>query len=329
MYDYFSKINKVGIVGYGSVGKRYSYILKKLGISVHIFSVGKSLLLDKDARDNFKIFRNEEDFWQSGIKAILICNPSYMHLEWIKKSINRKIPTFCEKPVCVSPNELFILRKILQENQFVPNCSGYMWRYEHGVNILKKLINRINLSNIIKVSLNMVTHLPDWHPWENYKDSYASNKKMGGGLVLTCSHEIDTLRYLFGELNLISATTKSVKILLTDTEDFVTALFKNENGIPIQLDMNWYQKKNIRLIKIKTDKSEIIWNQNQKFLSISDNNTDKINKLNYSKNIDSAYEKMIKDFLKSILENNKPRSTLTDATRTLVPCFDILGFQNE
>ena len=35
---------------------------------------------------------------------------------------------------------------------------------------------------------------------KNYKQSYASRKDLGGGVVLTCAHEIDLSNYLFGNV---------------------------------------------------------------------------------------------------------------------------------
>ena len=49
------------------------------------------------------------------------------------------------------------------------------------------------------------TFMPKWHPNENYKISYASKKNLGGGVVLTCSHEIDLATYLFGNVKKVNA----------------------------------------------------------------------------------------------------------------------------
>jgi predicted dehydrogenase len=34
-------------------------------------------------------------------------------------------------------------------------------------------------------------YLPDWHPWEDYRQSYAALKSLGGGATLTLSHDLD------------------------------------------------------------------------------------------------------------------------------------------
>lgn len=266
MSEFIDKFQTVGLVGYGSIGKRYSEILKKLGVKVNIFSVGKSLIYDQKNSAQYKFYFNENEFWSSGIKAIFICNPSFMHFEWIKKSLSRDIPTFCEKPVCTSRKELDELTNLIQHKSSITTSSGYMWKYEYGVNYLKKILNSINKSEVVKISLFMSTYLPDWHPWEDYKNSYASNTNMGGGLTLTCSHEIDTLRYLVGDLKFVGGIKKSISSLSTDTDDFISVLFTNLDEICIQLDMNWYQKRKERVISIQTEKSEILWDYEKSLL---------------------------------------------------------------
>ena len=39
--------------------------------------------------------------------------------------------------------------------------------------------------------------LPNWHPKENYKKSYAANKKMGGDISLTLSHDLDLAKFFW------------------------------------------------------------------------------------------------------------------------------------
>ena len=38
-------------------------------------------------------------------------------------------------------------------------------------------------------------YLPDFHPYENYKNSYAASKKLGGGALNTLSHEVDLIAF--------------------------------------------------------------------------------------------------------------------------------------
>ena len=54
---------------------------------------------------------------------------------------------------------------------------------------------------MLAVQAQNSSYLPDWHPYENYKESYAAKKELGGGVVLTSIHELDYLYWLFGKIN--------------------------------------------------------------------------------------------------------------------------------
>jgi predicted dehydrogenase len=42
------------------------------------------------------------------------------------------------------------------------------------------------------------TYLPEWHPWEDYRQSYAARGELGGGVLPTLDHEIDFLNWCLG-----------------------------------------------------------------------------------------------------------------------------------
>ena len=57
------------------------------------------------------------------------------------------------------------------------------------------------LGKIIFSHVENGSYLPDWHPDENYSKSYAARNDLGGGVVLTCIHEIDYLYWIFGNVS--------------------------------------------------------------------------------------------------------------------------------
>jgi len=74
-----------------------------------------------------------------------------------------------------------------------------MMRYDTGIKAIKQALEQGQIGNVTSAIVEWGSYLPGWHPWEDYRDGYAGTKNLGGGAVLTCSHEIDTARYLFGE----------------------------------------------------------------------------------------------------------------------------------
>ena len=71
-----------------------------------------------------------------------------------------------------------------------------MMRFHPLICDLKEIISNEYYGKLISIQSKWAEFLPDWHPWEDYRISYASNKKMGGGVALTLSHDIDLAFFL-------------------------------------------------------------------------------------------------------------------------------------
>ena len=69
-------------------------------------------------------------------------------------------------------------------------------------------------------------YLPDWHKYEDYKNSYASKKNLGGGSILTQIHELDYVTWIFGRPSSVYCIGGKNSSLKIDVEDSVnTHLF--------------------------------------------------------------------------------------------------------
>ena len=85
----------------------------------------------------------------------------------------------------------------------------------------------------------MGEYLPYWHPKEDYKKSYASRKKLGGGVILTLIHEIDYLFWIFGKFKSVYSTGGNLTKLNTDVEDTVVSNIVTKQNVPISLRMDF------------------------------------------------------------------------------------------
>ena len=47
---------------------------------------------------------------------------------------------------------------------------------------IKEWLDQKLLGKIFSVSVDMGEYLPSWHPWEDYRQSYAGKENMGGGV---------------------------------------------------------------------------------------------------------------------------------------------------
>lgn len=291
---------KAIIIGKGSIGRRH----KK---NLELFCKDVILLSSKKFLDNKielkKIILNPEK------TIVFICSATKFHMEVLKKINFHKLNIFIEKPIIYKKKEIFIFNKFLKK--YKPKIfNGYVLRHDPRILLLKKKISK-KFNDIKYAKFNFQTNMPRWHLNEDYRKNYANNKKLGGGVLLTCSHEIDLAIMLFGSVKKVFCTTNKSK-LINDVENSVNLSLIHTNDIRsyITLDFeNSFTKK--RYCEIYLKNSLLTWNFFKNFISIERNY--KIRKFYPLKNvaIDNIYVYQIANLLKFIKSKKITKETLS------------------
>jgi predicted dehydrogenase len=83
-------------------------------------------------------------------------------------------------------------------------------------------------------------YLPGMHPWEDYRVSYSARQDLGGGVVLTLCHPLDTLRWLLGEVGAVWAFTGQLNDFEIGVEDTAEIGLRFTSGAlgSVHLDYN-------------------------------------------------------------------------------------------
>ena len=216
---------KVLIIGFGSIGKRHAAILKNFKMVSDVYIL---------TRKNPKIFKTINKLSQ--IKAIdpdyiVICSRTsehFKHLKYIEKNFSEKV-VLIEKPLF----NKFHKFSILKNKVFV----GYNLRQHPVLRFIKNFI--IN-KKIFSVNITCNSYLPNWRKNKNYKDSYSSHRRLGGGALLDLSHEIDYLEWIFKKIKKIDLVKmKKLSNLIINVEDHI--LITGETTLSnFIIDLNYY-----------------------------------------------------------------------------------------
>ena len=94
---------RIGIIGYGKMGKIRDRTIQKLGIGqvVSIYDPNESV----SPRHGLEIKKSIEDVLNSSIDIVFICTPNHMIKEYTIKALNRGIHVFAEKPPGINLKE--------------------------------------------------------------------------------------------------------------------------------------------------------------------------------------------------------------------------------
>jgi len=190
---------KTLIAGFGSIGRRHFRNLKALGqTDIILYRTGKSTL-PIDEIENVPVFYSLDEALDHKPDAVIVANPTANHLEVAIKAAQHGCHLLIEKPISHNLEGILELVESMSEHQ-TQVLVGYQFRYHPGLLATKQLLKGGTVGRPLSFRAEWGEYLPAWHPWEDYRKSYTSLKALGGGVVLTLSHPIDYLHWLFGDV---------------------------------------------------------------------------------------------------------------------------------
>jgi predicted dehydrogenase len=239
---------KILIIGLGSIGQRHAKNLLKLGYKNLIFCSKKKNLHKVNKFKKINIFNKLNLALKQNPDIALICNSTNIHCKTAIKCAKNNCNLFIEKPIGYKKKEIFSLKRITKKKKLI-NMVGYMMRFHPAIIKIKKIIKKKYIGKIYYAYSEWGEYLPNWHPNENYKKSYAS-QKIGGGPSLTLSHDLDFLRWFFGPIK--NAYEENIKKshLHISSESSSDFLLKFKSGMNTLVHVDYLQKRPFRFLKI-------------------------------------------------------------------------------
>lgn len=287
------------IIGFGSIGKRHQKVLNTLYpearidvVSAHAspakaFYKDISEVAELDSYDYFIIASQTVDHFKQ--------------LSALDASVYGK-PILVEKPLFSE------LRKFDSDRNRI--YVGYNLRYHPLISVLRTLCSS---HKFITVNIIVGHYLPDWRSGDDYRNSYSSSRKRGGGVLLDLSHEIDYVQWLFGSIKTVKAIGGKISPLEIDTEDFVAFIGETDRGVRFTISLDYISRIPIRQIYANAEDLSCIFNLITGSVHLSDNSGDSNNALSSNVNRDFTYSTMHAD----ILETASIACTLKEGLGTL------------
>tara|TARA_A100001388_G_C28765216_1_gene500319 strand:- start:1528 stop:2553 length:1026 start_codon:yes stop_codon:yes gene_type:complete len=313
---------KILIVGAGSIGSRHARNLIKLVEEVKIFSYRFFNNMDIEKLDKVTYVRDLYKAIKSS-DAIVIANRTDLHLEVAKYALTNKKHIFIEKPLSHSMLGVKEIEILKNEKKLIIE-SGFMLRFHPNLIRLKEILLSKEYGNVHYVRSSVGQFLPDWRPQADHRMGYGARRKWGGGVTLDLIHEIDLIRWLFGEVKLVSAMMGFTPKLEIETETISQMNLKTDSGILVQLHLDYLRPSYGRYTEIVCDKGTLLWNYLTGKITF-ESPTSKISILHEVENDfqrNDMYLNEIKHFIASINgHDQKNAANLDDAIKALKICF--------
>jgi predicted dehydrogenase len=246
------------IAGLGSIGRQHLRNLVSLGErDIVLYRTHKSTL-PEDELEGFPVVTDLESGLSQEPDAVIIANPTSMHLEIAIPAARAGCHLLLEKPVSNSIDGIEEFSTAVEIGG-VKVLVGYQYRFHPGLQKVKDLLQNSAIGEVVSARAHWGEFLPGWHPWEDHRLGYSGRSDLGGGVLLTLSHAIDYLCWLLGEVGEIWAFSGNLGDLGVDVEDTAEIGMRFSNGIISSIHLNYVQQPPEHHLQLIGTRGTIKW----------------------------------------------------------------------
>ena len=168
-------------------------------------------------------------------------------------------------------------------------------------------------------------YLPDWHPWENYKNFFVGNARTGGVREIF-GIDLPWLLDAFGDVESVTVQKDTISDLGLPYPDCVTLLLRHKGGVQGVLAADVVSRKAVRSFECFGDGIHLFWEGNPKALyEFKDGDKQPVNTYasfehdsRYSDNIvENAYVDELTNFFGVLKGTETPRWSFTKDLATI------------
>ncbi len=232
---------KTLIAGLGSIGRRHFRNLVALGEKDIILLRSHRAALSDDELAGYPV---ETDLADAVKKhkpdAVVVANPTALHLDVAIPAAKAGCSILMEKPISNSTDRMDELESALKKGggQLL---VGFQFRFHPTLQKAAQLFHEGTVGKPLSFHVQWGEYLPDWHPWEDFRQSYAARPDLGGGVILTLTHPLDYVRMLLGEADSLWAFASSLNLDLP-VEDAAEIGLKMASGAIGSIHMDYNQR---------------------------------------------------------------------------------------
>ena len=219
---------KVGIAGYGIVGKRRRACIESNQHTELVAVCDRSFQGDGISPDGVRHYKDYRSLLQEKLDVLIVCLTNEIAAEVTIAGIEAGAHVFCEKPPGRNMEDI---ERVIQSERKQPGCKlmyGFNHRYHDSVQDALKLIRSgefgsiINMRGVYGKSKLVTFNQPDWRTRRDIA---------GGGVLLDQGiHMVDLMRLFAGEFSEVYSFVSNSHWGY-EVEDNAYALMRTKEGV--------------------------------------------------------------------------------------------------
>jgi len=257
------QIERVLVVGYGSIGRRHLRIVRSL-LPDAIIRVLRHQRCDSIPEYADGCMSSLAEALTFAPQAAVIASPSVFHMDSAQPLAEAGVHLLIEKPLAASSVGV---RQLLETCSAGGNVlmTAYNLRFMPSLQRFRELIQSEYIGRVLSVRSEIGQYLPSWRPGVDYRQGVSATRAMGGGALLELSHEIDYLRWIFGEVDSVRANLSrqsNLKIDVEDTAHLILGFAEQKGGgrLIANLNMDLVRHDTTRQCLAIGEEASLRWN---------------------------------------------------------------------
>jgi predicted dehydrogenase len=239
------------ICGLGSIGRRHLRHFRALGCApLWAYRTGRATLPDDGQPAPDAVFRDLADALAQQPDVVVVANPTALHLETALAAVRAGCHVLIEKPLAHRLDGWEELAAEAARRERVVRVAQNL-RFHPQLQRLREIISTGEpLGRPLLARAHIGGYLPDWHPWEDYRVSYAARRELGGGAALTNIHELDYLLWLLGPARRFSGLELPLHPLGTDVDEAAAFVLEHVGGALSVATLSLAHKPQARTLEV-------------------------------------------------------------------------------
>lgn len=246
---------KVGIAGYGIVGKRRRICIDNNPDMELVAVCDQNFECDGSFEDGIRYHSGYLGLLKENLDVLLVCLPNNIAPLVTQAGLKRGLHVFCEKPPGRTVQDILDVIKVEKQNPQLKLMYGFNHRYHESVKDALKIIKSKSLGNIINLrgvygkSKLITFNQPDWR---------TKREIAGGGVLLDQGiHMVDLMRLFAGEFTKVYSFISNSHWGY-EVEDNAYALMKTESGVTAMLNSSATQWRHRFNLEVNLERGSLI-----------------------------------------------------------------------
>lgn len=327
---------KIVVIGLGSMGRRRIRLLRKINSGIEIAGVDSNTARCTAAEEEFHI-RTSHDLnsilqGRQIDAAVISTSPQY-HAKLIQQCLNENLHVFTELNLLP---DLYATNVELAKRNGKTLFLSSTFLYREEIKYLRSQILKNNQK--LNYSYHVGQYLPDWHPWENYKNYFVGESRTNACREIFAI-ELPWLRKTFGDITSFEVVRRKSTLLDIDYFDTYHLILTHTSGTVGSLLVDVVSRKAVRNLEVYGENLYVSWDGSPLGLKEYDFNNKCEKNITLYKDIDklqeysgfvieNAYQSELQCFLDEICGQCRAEYSFDDDLITLKLIDEIEGKQN-